>query len=392
MKLSGGRHLTYCTNIHPGEDLAAVRGALRTYTRAVAQRVGGNAPFGVGLRLSAAAAGALAGPGALAELRGLLDDLGLYVFTVNGFPFGAFHGTRVKERVYAPDWREVDRVDYTVRLAEHLTALLPEGVDGSISTVPGGFRAALGEADLPAITTNLLRCAAALASLRDRTGKTVRLALEPEPFCLLETTRDAVLFFERHLWSRPAIASFSRLTGLAPAAAESTLRDLVGVCLDACHLAVAFEDPRAAVSRLLAAGLGVPKIQVTAALDLRWSPDAGRALAPFADDVYLHQVTERRSDGSQVHHLDLPEAIARALPGSQLRVHFHVPVCAAGTAELGTTQPELATLLAAATAARLTTHFEVETYTWGVTPGSFTSRDVVDDIAAELQWALSRLS
>lgn len=391
MKLQDGIHLTYCTNIHPGERLSEVRAALERYTRAVAQRVAGDQPFGVGLRLSAAAAAELAEPGALAELRALLDRQRCYVFTLNGFPYGAFHGTRVKEAVYSPDWREPARREYTTCLIGHLAALLPEGVDGSISTVPGGFRPDLAPAQLPAVADNLLRCVAALFDSRERTGKTVRLALEPEPWCLLETTDDAVSFFEEYLWSRPAVGRLAALTGLARADAEAVVRDLLGVCLDACHVAVAFEDPAAAVGRLVAAGLRVPKVQVTAALDLRWTDAARDAIAAFADAVYLHQVTELRGDGVRVQHRDLPEAIARAAPGSRWRVHFHVPVCATGTAVVGTTQADLSALLVAARGHRLTTHYEVETYTWDVTPDAFTGRDVVDDIAAELRWTRERL-
>ena len=43
---------------------------------------------------------------------------GLYVFTINGFPYGPFHGQPVKAAVYRPDWREAERGRYTADLAE----------------------------------------------------------------------------------------------------------------------------------------------------------------------------------------------------------------------------------------------------------------------------------
>ena len=66
--------------------------------------------------------------------RGFLDAEGLYVFTINGFPYGAFHGQRVKEEVYLPDWRDEERLRYTDSLAWLLADLLPELVAAASST------------------------------------------------------------------------------------------------------------------------------------------------------------------------------------------------------------------------------------------------------------------
>lgn len=158
--------LTYCTNVHPGESWAEVEANLRRYLPAIKAKVAPDRPFGVGLRLSAEAAAALSQRPALEGLRALLAEEGLYVFTLNGFPYGRFHGEAVKEKVYLPDWREEARLAYTDRLAAILAALLPEGGEGSISTVPGAFkpRATSPEA-LEAIADNLVRQAVALAAL-----------------------------------------------------------------------------------------------------------------------------------------------------------------------------------------------------------------------------------
>jgi hypothetical protein len=105
MKLNHGLHLAYCTNVHRGETWDETFAALRTHTDAVRRRVAPDEPYGIGLRLGAAAAAELsAKPGERDAFRRWLDETNSYVFTINGFPYGSFHGTRVKEQVYAPDW------------------------------------------------------------------------------------------------------------------------------------------------------------------------------------------------------------------------------------------------------------------------------------------------
>lgn len=374
MKLARGAHLTYCTNIHPGESWPDVRKVLDTHVVDVKKRVSPSAPFGVGLRLSAHAAEALASPGALEDLKALLAKHDLYVFTINGFPYGQFHGTRVKEKVYEPDWRADARVAYTDRLATLLAALLPDGVEGSVSTVPGGFSKSIpDDAERARVADGVARHAAHLAALRAETGKVVRLALEPEPWCMLETAADAVAFFEQHLF---------------PRADAEVLREHVGVCFDACHSAVAFEDPKHALDSLKSAGIRIPKMQVTAALEAP-SLMARAALKRFADEVYLHQVVER--GGDKLHrYLDLPDAMAHGGPGAW-RVHFHVPVFMEAFGALRSTQPHVRALLELSRAGDVTQHFEVETYTWDVIPEADRPGSAVEAISRELAWVEEHL-
>ncbi|HEX7126013.1 MAG TPA: metabolite traffic protein EboE, partial [Thermodesulfobacteriota bacterium] len=325
----GRPHLTYCTNIHAGESWDEVRANLERHVVAVKGRVAPDRPFGVGLRLSARAAETLAAPGAVDRLRTWLDAHGLYVFTINGFPYGAFHGTRVKEGVYLPDWADDARVAYTDRLALLLAGLLPDGVEGTVSTVPGGFRRP--SADLGRMADGMLRHAAGLHRLRERTGRTIALALEPEPCCVMETVADTVAFFEGRLFSKAARARFEALTGLAGGEAETALRRHLTVCFDACHMAVEFEPPAEALGALAAAAIRIGKVQVSAGLEASLGGDdraAIEALRPFADGVYLHQVVERRGD-RLVRYLDLPEALAAAegdREPREWRIHFHVPL------------------------------------------------------------------
>lgn len=400
MKLAapGAPHLTYCTNIHPGETWTEVRANLERYVVPVRTLVAPGRRFGIGLRLSGAAAEALAVPAALAELQAFLAAHDLYVFTINGFPFGAFHGTRVKEQVYAPDWLDDTRVAYTNRLATLLAALVPTEVAyGSVSTVPGAFRA---RASSPAaemeIADRLLQHVAHLIAIEERTGRCIRTALEPEPWCMLETVADAIAFFHGHLYTLAAAERVATLAGLPVAASGAAIRRHLGVCFDACHMAVEFEEPAAALAQLAAAEIAVVKVQISAGMVAALGPDDAAiqdALASFADDVYLHQVVERR-EGVLHRFVDLPQALATAAGDREpreWRVHFHVPLFREALGVVRSTQPWVATLLAALHRQAYDGHLEIETYTWDVLPASFRGEPVERAVARELDWVLERL-
>jgi sugar phosphate isomerase/epimerase len=398
--LPGRPHLTYCTNIHPGESLAEVQHVDGTHVPRVKAIVSPGGPFGVGLRLSARAAEELSRPGALAAFRGLLDEVGAYVFTINGFPFGAFHGERIKEQVYRPDWTEGDRVEYSDRLADLLIGLLPDGVSGSVSTVPGAFgpRAA-APAQRAAVAAGLVRHAATLVRLRETTGKSVALALEPEPSCLLETVQDTCRFFGEYVFTGQSIDALARLAGLSPARADAALHEHVGVCLDACHLAVEFENARDAVDAFSRAGIRIAKIQVTDALVAKFTGDPAEdervlgELERFSDDVYLHQVVERRGE-TLTRYLDLPDALRAARSGgpAEWRIHFHVPIFHERLGRFGSTQPFLRDLFDVLRNTAVTEHLEVETYTWDVLPAEHRSGAVEQAIARELEFAIELAS
>jgi sugar phosphate isomerase/epimerase len=393
LRSAGGPHLTYCTNIHPGESWAEVRRNVERLVCAVKARIAPAERFGVGLRLSAAAARELADPRELDAFRALLDARGLYVFTVNGFPYGPFHGTPVKERVYLPDWMDDERLAYTDGLAHLLAALLPPGVDGTISTVPGAFRPRVASAaDVARMVDRLVAHAATLHAIHARTGRAIALALEPEPCCFLETIAETVAFFEQRVFAAPAVERFRRLSGLGAADAVAALRRHLGVCLDTCHAAVEFEEPAAAVRALRAAGIRIAKVQLSAGLRLR-RPDAEAraALARFDDPVYLHQVVAR-DDGRLTRWLDLPDAIGMdAVAGGEWRVHFHVPVFMERLGAFENTQAVLAEFLALQAADPISAHLEVETYTWSVLPEEHRTDDVVTAVARELRWVIERL-
>ncbi len=392
----GLAHLTYCTNVHPGESWEAVREILRERVPAVKACVSPAAPMGLGLRIAADAAARLRQADVQRELAELLGESGCYLFTLNGFPYGRFHGTRVKEHVYQPDWSRPERLVYTKDLADLLAALLPADVaHGSISTVPGTFRPLARNSDVvEAITCALLEMITHLDLLREETGKTLVLALEPEPMCMLEATREAIDFIERQLLSREALGRVSIRKGSSPHEAEEAIRRHLGLCFDVCHAAVAFEDCGESLAALTAAGIRVAKLQLSCALRLRpVEPEGMASLGRFEDGVYLHQVVGREDSGGLCRFLDLEEALA-VDPGrfEELRVHCHVPIFTESLAgPLSTTRPELEETMRWLRQHPVCDHLEVETYTFEVLPDELRRLPVDEVIAREIRFARSCL-
>jgi sugar phosphate isomerase/epimerase len=394
--LPGDVHLTYCTNIHAGESWDEVRESLEAHLPRIKATVSPTAPLGLGLRLSAIAAQALSEPTAFDELRSLLSRHDLYVFTINAFPYGPFHGTRVKEDVYQPDWLAAERLTYSDQSAAILARLLPEGMTGSVSTVPGTFKAvAAMRPDAPrAIADMMARHAGTLVKLQRQTGREVVLALEPEPCCFLETIEETLAFFRDHLHTDTSAEIVTQATGLSLDAAREALRRHLGICYDICHGAVEFEDPADAFARLSAAGIRIAKLQLSSALRLPTvGADTERTLAAFDDGVYLHQVVERQN-GALTRYVDLAPAFAAlraGKAGGEWRVHCHVPVFLEVAGKFHSTQPTLKAALACARSSFVAPHLEVETYTWDVLPPELRQGNRADAIAREMRWVLEEL-
>jgi sugar phosphate isomerase/epimerase len=377
MKLKHGLHLAYCTNIHRGEDWTQTFDSLNRFTLDVRRRVCPREPYAIGLRLSDQAARELSVPAALDAFRRWLDANNAYVFTINGFPFGRFHGGRVKEQVYAPDWTTRERLEYTNRLFDLIAALVPPGVEGSVSTLPGSFKEFIrGEDQLAAIRKNLWACADHIARLAERTGRDLHLGLEPEPLGLFETTPETVAFFERLAAERPGDARLLRH---------------IGVNYDTCHLAVEFEEPADAIARLQRAGIRISKLHLSSALKVRPTEDTRRALAAFADDVYLHQVVARSPQGLR-RFKDLDLALAAPVgDADEWRIHFHIPLHCPATPLFDNTADHLLGILALLKKnPALCTHLEMETYTWEVMPAEMKNRSVTDQLVSEYDWSLAR--
>jgi sugar phosphate isomerase/epimerase len=392
-------HLTYCTNIHAADGWDAVFANLRHYAPPLKARYSPAAPFGIGLRLSAREARELLDGERLLEFRAFLDREGLYVAIINGFPYGPFHGTPVKANVYAPDWRDPARVDYTLDLIRILAALLPARIDGGVSTAPLSYKPWMAEQGLEswtAITQNIVRVAETLARLREQTGAVIHLDIEPEPDCSLENAEESIAFFERWLLpvGAPALAS---VLGISREAAQGVLLDHVRLCFDCCHFAVEYEDPAAALDRFRAAGIKIGRVQLSSALRVPIGKDpakasaAMRSLEQFADATYLHQVVERRAE-ILCHYPDLDEALrsAHGANSEEWRIHFHVPLFAGEYEAFSSTQDYVARVLELARTSRFTTHLEIETYTWDVLPAGL-KVDLAESIAREYDWVLGTL-
>lgn len=367
--------LSYCTNVHPAEDLEGVLEQLDAFSGPV-RRAAGLEQLGVGLWLPAALASRLAASAEdRARLRARLDANGLVLRTINAFPYRAFHADVVKLDVYSPDWTDARRLAHTLDCAVVLADLLPDGGAGSISTLPLGWRDPWTPDDDWQATAALARVSRVLRALRDDTGRTVRLAIEPEPGCVLDTVNDVVDW----LGARTGPGEIDP--------------EFVGICLDTCHLAVSFADPADAVGRIADAGLRVVKVQASAALHVERpsQPRSRDAVAAFIEPRYLHQTREQGPDGVVRAADDLSEALELLPAEGPWRVHFHVPLHLAPRAPLTATTD---VLVAALDAVRSIphgdeAHVDVETYTWSVLPDPVD--DLVAGIAGEVRWAADLL-
>ena len=389
MRLSGTPfHFSYCLNVHPGETLADLMSVLDHSIPEIRAGLCPDEPFGLGLRLANQAARSLQDPDTLKQLASGLDRRNLYAFTVNAFPYGAFHRTRVKENVYAPDWRSAERLDYTRNVFHALAALLPEDTRGSVSTVPLAYGTwTFTEADRARVRQHLGDLAFELADLETTTGKTLHLGLEPEPDCTLETTAQTVTWFEEELFRKaaPELAARKHIT---EDAAEVMLRHHIGVCFDTCHVAMQFEDPLEALQTYIRQGIRISKVQISAALECDASSETLHALKAFDDGVYLHQV---KSSGGEAWP-DLPALFATPPQrGQTFRVHCHVPLHWPGDGGLRSTRHTLSPGFWQTLHASGCEHLEVETYTFDVLPQTLRGTTLPRNIISECAWALDAL-
>jgi hypothetical protein len=354
--------LTYCTNIHPAESWRDTLINIRRYVPEVKEKLSPQDPFPIGLRLSSRAAAELQAATAK-HFHGWCEKHDCFVSTINGFPYGTFHHVPVKAAVYLPDWRHPERLRYTRQLTELLAGWLPAGMQGSISTVPIGFRDCVGSSDTSIITGHLRAALEFLDHTAQKTGKKIVLAMEPEPGCVLETTLDVVRFFEE--LDLPL-----------------SLKKFLGVCYDCCHQALQYESPAHSLQLLAANDINIGNVQVSSALLLK-HPDI-KQLHRFCEPCYLHQTVGRRRDGTFVRYHDLDLAIeASPQDVCEWRIHFHIPVFIEQLKDCVSTQPFLREILPLFGA---DIPLEVETYTWTVLPPDLQTATVAESIVREMEW------
>ena len=383
MQIKNGIHLAYCTNIHRGEGWNETFHGLNEYTLKVKEKVSQSDPFAIGLRLGYKAALELSetGSGNLDEFIKWLDHNNCYIFSINGFPYGQFHGSRVKEQVYSPDWTFDSRVEYTNLLFDILAEILPSGMSGSVSTLPGSFKEFIQDDTQQGnvIIENLARCGKHINDLIEKTGKDLHLGLEPEPLGWFENTPETLSFFKR----------FRNIHG-------DEFDNVIGVNYDTCHLAIEYENAKESLLLLKNNNIKISKIHLSSALKLKPNQQTVDSLKEYQDDVYLHQVIARLQNGDLIRFKDLPDAIENFLKGDcnddEWRVHFHIPLHASPDSLFDDTRDHIKdTLSVLSSDPEMCKHLEMETYTWEVLPNSMQSNSVVDQLSLEYDWTLNSL-
>lgn len=395
MLIRNDYHLTYCTNIHPGEGWEQTWEYLSRYLPQIKEKVAPDTPFGVGLRLSNKASEELNEGNRLEEFKLWLLEHNMYVFTMNGFPYGSFHFKEVKDLVHAPDWTTDDRLEYTSRLIDQLAYLLPRGLSGGISTSPLSYRhwynsEELREKSMKKAARQLALVVAKLYEVEKRTGVYIHLDLEPEPDGLIQNSIEVIHFFREYLIpiaSEQLTANFDHM----PFDAEYMILKYINICYDVCHFSLAYESPEKTFKRFLQTGIRIGKIQISSALkvvlDGRYDQEKMELLSGFNEPVYLHQVTEKRGDTVKTYQ-DLPSVLSSKKSFKELRAHFHVPVFMKNYGLLDSTQEHILEMLEYLKANdRVCEHLEIETYTWEVLPDDLKT-DVVDCIERELHWVM----
>lgn len=397
MQLQDKFHLTYCTNIHPGQDWKSTFESIKQHVPGIKSEVSKEQPFGLGLRLSNKASEELEMGNNMSDFKQWLDTNHLYVFTMNGFPYGNFHDERVKDMVHAPDWTTNDRLTYTKRLFSQLSELLPEGMNGGISTSPITYKywhktdSAIKNA-FETGAKNMLEVAFQLHNIENITGKYLHLDIEPEPDGLLENSEEVLAFYADFLVPM-GITYFKQELGVDANKAEAIIKKYITVCYDVCHFSLAYEEPIDTFTKFKANDIKVGKIQVSAALKILFNgkndEKIWEQLSQFNEPTYLHQVTEI-IDGKVKTYSDLPLVLEGERNHKELRAHYHVPIFLEKYGELFSTQDHILKTMQYLKLDPISEHLEIETYTWDVLPVAL-KQDLSVSIIREIEWFKSHM-
>ncbi|PIB27119.1 xylose isomerase [Maribacter sp. 4U21] len=390
-------HLSYCTNIHPGQDWESTFESLKDYVPKIKQEVSPEHSFGLGLRLSNKASEELGQGNNMVGFKQWLNQNDVYVFTMNGFPYGNFHDERVKENVHAPDWTTQERVDYTIRLFNQLEALLPQGLSGGISTSPISYKYwhktnADKKKTFEIGARNMIKVAKHLFNIEHVSGTYMHLDVEPEPDGLLENSDEVLSFYEEYLVPI-GLTTFKEELGLEASEIENIIKRYITVCYDICHFSLAYEEPKDTFKKFKSAHINVGKIQVSAALKVLFNGEDDakiwKLLSQFNEPTYLHQVTEKMDNGVKTYN-DLPVVLENKHSFKELRAHFHVPIFLEQFGALFSTQDHILKVITFLKENPLTEHLEIETYTWDVLPVEL-KEDLASSIVREINWLKDRL-
>lgn len=398
MQLANGMgHLTYSTLVHPGDTWDDIWASLRKFVPQVKKNVCPAGKFGVSLRISGATAETLiAAPQKRADLRGFLDDNDMYLYTVNAFPHGPFKNRIVKEQVYEPDWSSETRLKYTMNVATILADVAPDFVNPSIQTPPLGFKPNVtGKSVVEAYAENIRKLATHVNNIRCDRGRTVTLAIEPEPACFLETTDETIGFFTKHLRAEESLGNLAGKTGTTVDGAKDIMARHVGVVYDICHQAIEYEDITQSLQALKDNEISVWKLQEAAAMMIPVvTLEMVEAVRKYARTIYLTQTHQRAKDGTITRYLNLEDAIAaweKKPVECEWRIHFHVPVFLEDLGPFKSTRFAIAEALAFQKKHWLSDQLEIETYTWDVLPDELKTGEIVEYVTKEIEWVKSQL-
>ena len=361
-------HLTYCMNVHPAKNLDDVFLNINSYAKRVKNRIGKNRPFGLGLWLPSASVKGLKKN--LQSFQSHLQSNGFYVFTMNGFPMGTFHKSKVKKKVYYPDWGDTRRLKYTEDLLDILAELLPVNCEGSVSTVPITYGKLAPKQSFDFLLKAVDKC----RNIFFEKGKKIWIAIEPEPDCYLENTPETISFFNQLRDQDPDIDQF------------------LGICFDTCHFCLQGEILTESITQLTENNIRIPKVQISTALSCNnFSASIAREnLQKFAEPVYLHQTRVFDKNTGELTHryADLGDAL-RENPAGLWLVHFHVPIYFTGGEFITSTQNQL-TEEVLELLFKVSKNVEIETYTLEILL-SQGDQETVDSIVKEFQWLFDKM-
>ena len=400
--LTNSGHLTYCTNIHSGENWKDHFNEIRKNFQGIKQKLSPGKPMGIGLRLSNIASIDLIEKGNLEVFKQWLDENEAYVFTMNGFPYGSFHDTRVKDQVHAPDWTTNERVAYTIRLFQILKDLLPAGTEGGISTSPLSYKHWFKTDDalinaMKLSTNNIVLIVENLIEIHQSTGKLLHLDIEPEPDGILETGKEFIDWFKNDLLNVGA-KKIAATFNVSIVSAEELLKEHIRLCYDVCHFAIGYEPHEEIIREVADSGIQIGKLQISAALkgamnnDISQRQNIKESFSKYNEPTYLHQVVAKKNNGELLRYPDLPEALSDYdnAEVNEWRAHFHVPIFEEDFGSLQSTQKDIEDVLRLQKEMNFTNHLEVETYTWEVLPGVL-KLPLQDSVTRELQWVVPYL-
>lgn len=401
MLIGENSHLTYCTNIHPGETWDEVFGSLKKYAVNIKNKLSPDENFGIGLRLSKKSASQILQGKNLIEFKKWLDINNLYIFTMNGFPYGDFHNTAIKDKVHQPDWTTEERVKYTSDLIKILTYLLPENTEGGISTSPLSYKLWFNsDKEISSVkmksVNSLTRLVVELVGIKKNTGKLIHIDLEPEPDGILENTEEVLEFYQYYLLKN-GILELQKKINCSPNEAKKHILDHIQICYDVCHFALAYEQPEDVIKQLQKEGIKIGKIQISSALKCVKSSKTvlskqQHSLKQFDEPTYLHQAVIKTTKGDLKHFSDLTGGItAMSDPDfKEIRTHFHVPVFLSEFEVLESTQNDIIDTLDLWGKNKFSAHLEVETYTWTILPEHLQT-DITSSIIRELEWVQKQI-